>query len=136
MRGRNFYRGEVWLAELPKVPKNSSSVQAGSRPVLIIQNNIGNKHSPTVIVATLTSKIKKTSLAVHVKLSKDEYIGLEEDSVILCEQLRTMDKKRLKSRLFKLNRRDSCRVNNAIKVSLGLPLYDSDKYYTREEIYQ
>lgn len=123
-------RGEIWWCSLPKTDK--AGVQAGSRPVLVIQNNLGNQHSPTVIVAVLTSEVKKLTLPTHV-LIKNENYKLLDDSLVLCEQLKTVNKRQLKNKLTKLNDVDLARVNQALKISIGLPVLDSDKYYAKEE---
>ena len=88
-------RGDVYYADLRPV---IGSEQGGIRPVLIIQNDVGNKHSPTIIVAAITSKMNKAKLPTHIELSADEY-AMDKDSVILLEQLRTIDKKRMKDKI-------------------------------------
>lgn len=95
------------------------SEQGGMRPVLIVQNDVGNKHSPTVIAAAITSQINKAKLPTHIELGAKTY-GLSKDSVILLEQIRTIDKKRLKDRMGKLDDKLMNRVDNAIAVSFGL----------------
>ncbi|HMA59025.1 MAG TPA: type II toxin-antitoxin system PemK/MazF family toxin [Halanaerobiales bacterium] len=109
-------RGDVYYADLNPVV---GSEQGGVRPVLVIQNDIGNKYSPTIIVAAITSKINKAQLPTHVEISADDS-SLDRDSVILLEQIRTIDKKRLKSEVAKLNGDILERVNSAIEISLGL----------------
>lgn len=109
-------RGDVYYADLNPVV---GSEQGGVRPVLVIQNDIGNKYSPTIIVAAITSKINKAQLPTHVEIAADDS-SLDRDSVILLEQIRTIDKKRLKSEVAKLNGNILERVNNAIEISLGL----------------
>ncbi len=94
-------RGDVYYADLRPV---IGSEQGGIRPVLIIQNDIGNKHSPTIIVAAITSKMNKAKLPTHIELSADEY-AMDKDSVILLEQLRTIDKKRMKDKICHLDER-------------------------------
>jgi len=89
------------------------------RPVLIVQNDVGNKHSPTVIAAAITSQINKAKLPTHIELGARTY-GLSKDSVILLEQIRTIDKKRLKDRMGKLDDKLMNQVDNAIAVSFGL----------------
>jgi len=109
-------RGDVYYADLNPVV---GSEQGGVRPVLIIQNDIGNKYSPTIIVAAITSKINKAQLPTHVEISANDS-SLDRDSVILLEQIRTIDKKRLKSEVAKLNGEILQRVDSAIEISLGL----------------
>lgn len=109
-------RGDVYYADLNPVV---GSEQGGVRPVLIIQNDIGNKYSPTIIVAAITSKINKAQLPTHVEISEDES-SLERDSVILLEQIRTIDKKRLKSEVANLSDEILERVDTALGISLGL----------------
>src|SRR6056297_2568461 len=109
-------RGDVFYANLNPVV---GSEQGGVRPVLVIQNNIGNRYSPTVIVAAITSKIEKAKLPTHVEIPADKS-NLNRDSVILLEQIRTIDKKRLKRRVTHLNNSILKKVNEAIEISLGL----------------
>ncbi len=108
-------RGDIYLANLDPV---IGSEQSGIRPVLIIQNDIGNKYSPTVIVLAITSKVKK-DIPTHVKLNS--YIeGLEKESIILVEQVRTLDKNRLIKKLGKLNIEKMLEVKEALKLSLNI----------------
>jgi mRNA interferase MazF len=109
-------RGFIFFSDLSPV---IGSEQGGFRPVLVIQNNVGNKYSPTVIVAAITSHIEKAKLPTHVELSAKEY-GLEKDSVILLEQIRTIDKQRLQQKITELDERIMARVDEALKISLGL----------------
>ncbi len=109
-------RGFIYYADLSPVV---GSEQGGVRPVLIIQNNVGNKYSPTVIVAAITSHIEKAKLPTHVELSAQQY-GLEKDSVILMEQIRTIDKQRLQQKITDLDDKIMIKVNEALKISLGL----------------
>lgn len=109
-------RGDIFYADLRPV---IGSEQGGIRPVLIIQNDIGNKHSPTVICAAITSKMNKAKLPTHIELSASEY-DMDKDSVILLEQLRTIDKKRLKDRICHLDGEIMNRVNKALLISLEL----------------
>ncbi|MGM0471140.1 MAG: type II toxin-antitoxin system PemK/MazF family toxin [Bacillota bacterium] len=109
-------RGDVFYADLNPVV---GSEQGGIRPVLVIQNDIGNKYSPTVIVAAITSKIKKGKLPTHVEIDADEY-NLDKDSVILLEQIRTIDKKRLRREVTHLNEGIVKKVNEALEISVGL----------------
>lgn len=112
----NVSRGDVFYADLNPVV---GSEQGGVRPVLIIQNDIGNKYSPTVIVAAITSKIDKAKLPTHIEISAVT-TNLEKDSVILLEQIRTIDKKRLQRHVTHLDNDIIERVNEAIEISLGL----------------
>ena len=114
-------RGDIFYADLSPVV---GSEQGGVRPVLVIQNDIGNKYSPTVIVAAITSQIDKAKLPTHIEISADEY-GLTKDSVILLEQIRTIDKKRLKEKIGKLSEELMKKVNNCIQISFGLLIYDN-----------
>ncbi|HAA38099.1 MAG TPA: PemK family transcriptional regulator [Firmicutes bacterium] len=109
-------RGYIFFADLSPV---IGSEQGGVRPVLVIQNDVGNKYSPTVIIAAITSQIDKAKLPTHVEIAADEY-GLEKDSVILLEQIRTIDKQRLQDKVTELDERLMQKVNQAIKISLGL----------------
>lgn len=109
-------RGDIFYANLNPV---IGSEQGGVRPVLIIQNNIGNKYSPTTIIAAITSKIKKAKLPTHVELSAAEF-NLEKDSVILLEQLRTIDKRRLKEKITHLDDEIMSEIDRALMISLGL----------------
>ncbi len=109
-------RGEVYLADLSPV---QGSEQGGKRPVVIIQNNVGNYHSPTVIVAAITGRIDKAKIPTHVEISKDTY-NLDKDSVILLEQVRTIDKKRLREKLTYLNEEKMKEVDKALMISLDL----------------
>lgn len=95
------------------------SEQGGTRPVLVIQNNIGNQYSPTTIIAAITSKISKAKLPTHVELSAKRN-GLIKDSVILLEQLRTIDKERLKDKISQIESGQMRKVDKAIEISLGL----------------
>ena len=109
-------RGYLYYADLSPVV---GSEQGGVRPVLIIQNDIGNKYSPTVIVAAITSQINKAKLPTHIEISAHEY-GLNKDSVILWEQIRTIDKKRLREKIGCLDKNMMLKVDNSLQISLGL----------------
>ena len=109
-------RGDIYYADLRPV---IGSEQGGIRPVLIIQNDIGNKHSPTVICAAITSKMNKAKLPTHVELDSSKY-DIMKDSVILLEQLRTIDKKRLKDKICHLDREILKKVDQALLVSLEI----------------
>lgn len=116
MSGVEVKRGYIFFADLSPVV---GSEQGGVRPVLVIQNDVGNKYSPTVIIAAITSQIEKAKLPTHVEVEAKEY-GLEKDSVILLEQIRTIDKQRLQDKVTELDDRVMQRVNQALKISLGL----------------
>ena len=109
-------RGDIFYADLSPV---IGSEQGGIRPVLIVQNDIGNKYSPTVIAAAITSQINKAKLPTHTEISASEY-GLIKDSVILLEQIRTIDKKRLKEKIGHLDDELMEKVNEALSISFGL----------------
>jgi len=109
-------RGDMFYADLSPV---RGSEQGGVRPVLIIQNNIGNKYSPTVIVAAITSKINKGKLPTHVELDTGHY-KIPKNSVILLEQIRTIDKTRLEEKIGTLDDRTMAKVNRALSISLGI----------------
>lgn len=109
-------RGDIYYADLSPVV---GSEQGGVRPVLIVQNDIGNRHSPTVIAAAITSQINKTRLPTHIEVDARSY-GLARDSVILLEQIRTLDKRRLKERMGHLDSAAMYKVDQAISVSFGL----------------
>ena len=107
-------RGEIYYADLDK---GIGSEQGGIRPVVIIQNNVGNKFSPTVIVASITSQMGKKKLPTHVYIKQDK---LSKDSVVLLEQIRTLDKSRLKERVGYMSDVDMDRINKALLTSIGL----------------
>ncbi len=109
-------RGDVYYADLSPV---IGSEQGGIRPVLIIQNNIGNKYSPTVIVSAITSQINKAKLPTHIEISSQDF-SLPKDSVVLLEQIRTIDKKRLKEKIGKFDIKLMSEVDDCLKISLGL----------------
>ena len=109
-------RGDIFYADLSPVV---GSEQGGMRPVLIVQNDTGNRHSPTVIAAAITSQIGKARLPTHIELS-GQSVGLTRDSVILLEQIRTLDKSRLRERMGKLDDTTMTAVDNALAVSFGL----------------
>ena len=109
-------RGDIFYADLRPVV---GSEQGGIRPVLIIQNDVGNRHSPTVICAAITSKMNKAKLPTHIEIDASAY-GIEKDSVILLEQLRTIDKWRLKDKVCHLDSVMLDKVNHALEISLEL----------------
>lgn len=142
MNKKIIRRGNVFYADLEPV---RGSEQGGYRPVLIIQNNRGNEYSPTVIIAAITSR-PKTKLPTHVPLA--EMKGLEKDSVVLLEQVRTLDKKRLDDYICSLNRGQMLKVDEALRVSVGIkkldkpilltlcprcakPFYESEEHYIK-----
>ena len=110
-------RGDIFYADLSPVV---GSEQGGVRPVLIVQNDTGNRHSPTVIAAAITSQTGKANLPTHISLAARS-CGLTRDSVILLEQVRTLDKSRLRERMGRLDEPAMHQVDNAIAVSFGLP---------------
>lgn len=112
----NIRRGDIFYADLSPVV---GSEQGGLRPVLIVQNDVGNKYSPTVIAAAITSKMSKAKLPTHIGVFANQ-VGLLKDSVILLEQIRTIDKTRLKEKMGHLDGDTMNEVNNAITVSFGL----------------
>jgi len=109
-------RGDIYYADLSPV---IGSEQGGVRPVLIVQNDIGNKYSPTVIAAAITSQINKAKLPTHIEINAQKY-GLLKDSVILLEQIRTIDKKRLREKIGRLDEELMDKVNEALSISFGL----------------
>ena len=109
-------RGDIYYADLSPVV---GSEQGGLRPVLIIQNDVGNRHSPTVIAAAITSRMGKSRLPTHIDIYA-ERAGLQKDSVVLLEQVRTLDKQRLKEKMGHLDEGMMSEINNAIAVSFGL----------------
>jgi mRNA interferase MazF len=112
----NIKRGDIYYADLSPV---IGSEQGGLRPVLIVQNDIGNRYSPTVIAAAITSKVSKTKLPTHIDIVGNNS-GLAKDSIILLEQIRTLDKKRLKEKMGHLDDTTMSHVNDALGVSFGL----------------
>ena len=109
-------RGEIYRADLNPV---IGSEQGGMRPVLVVQNDVGNRYSPTIIVLAITSRINKAKLPTHIEIAGGGF-GLERDSVILCEQVRTIDKSRLRDRLGVLPQQAMADVDQAISISFGL----------------
>ena len=122
-------RGDIYYADLSPVV---GSEQGGLRPVLIIQNDVGNRYSPTVIAAAITSKLTKSRLPTHIDVARastvdGDALGLAKDSVILLEQIRTLDKRRLREKMGHLDEKLMQQVNDAIVVSFGLALPDSGR---------
>ena len=111
-------RGEIYYADLSPVV---GSGQGGVRPVLIIQTDTGNRYSPTVIAAAITSQTGKARLPTHIELPVEEECGLTKDSVVLLEQVRTLDKRRLRERMGRVDDKIMEKIDTAIAVSFGLP---------------
>ena len=109
-------RGDIYYADLSPVV---GSEQGGVRPVLIVQNDVGNRFSPTVIAAAITSQTDKAKMPTHIQV-RSEGSGLAKDSIVLLEQVRTLDKRRLREHMGRLDEDSMRRVNNAIQISLGL----------------
>ena len=116
VRALSIKKGDLYFADLSPV---TGSEQGGVRPVLVVQNDVGNKYSPTIIVAAITSKKNKADLPTHVAIDADGN-GLSKNSIILMEQLRTIDKKRLKERIGTIDKTRLPEVNEALSVSLGI----------------
>ena len=114
----NVKRGEIYYADLSPVV---GSEQGGVRPVLIIQNDTGNRYSPTVIAAAITSQTGKARLPTHIELPVQQECGLTKDSVVLLEQVRTLDKRRLRERMGRVDDHVMEKIDTAIAVSFGLP---------------
>ena len=112
---KDYKRGEIYFADLSPVV---GSEQGGVRPVLIIQNNVGNKYSPTVIVSAITSQLAKAKLPTHIELPSEKY-HLPKDSVVLLEQIRTLDKRRLKDKISAIDTFKMKEIDKAILISLG-----------------
>lgn len=116
MKALNIKRGQIYYADLSPV---IGSEQGGLRPVLIIQNDLGNKYSPTVIAAAITSRYSKASLPTHIEIRE---CGLTKDSIVLLEQLRTIDKRRLKGYMGEIGTEAMAQVDKAIMISLGVKI--------------
>ena len=112
----NVKRGDVYYADLSPV---IGSEQGGIRPVLVLQNNVGNKYSPTIIVSAITSQVNKSKLPTHIEINAADF-GLSKDSVVLLEQIRTIDKKRLREKIGHLNEEVMDLVNDALQISFGM----------------
>ncbi|MCP0886834.1 type II toxin-antitoxin system PemK/MazF family toxin [Ligilactobacillus sp. WILCCON 0076] len=123
MAEEEIKRGDIFYADLSPVV---GSEQGGMRPVLVVQNNIGNKFSPTVIIAAITSRISKPKMPTHVGLKASKN-GLEKDSVVLLEQVRTIDKQRLKDRITHTDVDIMVKVDEALKISVGLANIHSNR---------
>ena len=109
-------RGDIYYADLSPVV---GSEQGGVRPVLVIQNDVGNKFSPTVIIAAITSQIMKAKLPTHIELNKEKY-NLAKDSVVLLEQIRTLDKRRLQNKISSIDKITMQQIDVAVMISLGV----------------
>ncbi len=109
-------RGDIYYADLSPVV---GSEQGGVRPVLVVQNDVGNKYSPTVIIAAITSQLTKAKLPTHIELNKDKF-NLTKDSVVLLEQLRTLDKRRLQEKVSSIDSVTMQRIDVAMMISLGI----------------
>lgn len=112
----NIRRGDIYYADLSPVV---GSEQGGTRPVLIVQNDVGNRHSPTVIAAAITSRQDKARLPTHIQVNT-EGSGLSRDSVVLLEQIRTLDKRRLREHMGHLDELSMNRIDHALQISFGL----------------
>ena len=112
----NVKRGEIYYADLSPVV---GSEQGGIRPVLIVQNDVGNRYSPTVIAAAITSQREKSKLPTHIEL-ESRSCGLSKDSIVLLEQIRTIDKKRLKERMGRIDESSMGMIDRALTISFGL----------------
>lgn len=109
-------RGEIYYADLSPV---IGSEQGGVRPILVVQNDVGNKYSPTIIIAAITSQINKARLPTHVEITAQDF-GLPKDSVVLLEQIRTIDKKRLREKIGKFDEDMMRKVDQALRISVGV----------------
>jgi len=119
----NILRGDLYYADLTPV---TGSEQGGVRPVLMIQNDMGNRFSPTVIVAAVTSRQDKHPLPTHVSISPN-HCGLKESSIVLLEQLRTIDRVRLREYIGRLTEQDMKQVDHALRISIGLSLVENNE---------
>ncbi len=109
-------RGDLYYADLSPV---IGSEQGGVRPVLVIQNDVGNKYSPTIIISAITSQINKAKLPTHIEITAQDY-GLPKDSVVLLEQIRTIDKKRLREKIGRFDDKLMRSIDDALRISIGL----------------
>ena len=119
----NILRGDLYYADLTPV---TGSEQGGVRPVLMIQNDMGNRFSPTVIIAAVTSRQDKHPLPTHVSISPN-HCGLKESSIVLLEQLRTIDRVRLREYIGRLTEQDMKQVDHALRISIGLSLVENNE---------
>ena len=118
MKEKIVRKGDIFYADLSQV---IGSEQGGIRPVVILQNDIGNRFSQTTIVAIITSKLTKAKMPTHICIDAEQY-GLNKKSIILVEQIRTIDKRRIKEKLGKLNQEDIKKIDKAILVSFGIKI--------------
>ena len=125
----NIKRGDIYYADLSPLV---GSEQGGMRPVLIVQNNVGNRFSPTVIAAAITSQLNKAKLPTHIEIEARTY-GLSKDSVVLLEQVRTLDKRRLREKMGRLDESVMERVDDAIAVSFGLRTENEQEHKEHRE---
>lgn len=114
---REILKGDIYYADLSPV---LHSEQGGIRPVLVVQNNYGNKYSPTIIVCAITSQINKAKLPTHIRLEKEQFEFLKKDSVIMTEQIRTIDRKRLRDYVGSIDDFTMMKVENALNISFGM----------------
>lgn len=128
----SILRGEIYYADLSPV---IGSEQGGIRPVLIVQNDVGNKYSPTVIAAAITSQREKSKLPTHIELAAQN-CGLQKNSVVLLEQIRTIDKKRLKEKMGMLDDTSMNKINDALTVSFGLKALSQNEPPTTAHLYE
>ena len=122
-------RGDIYYADLSPVV---GSEQGGIRPVLIIQNNIGNRHSPTIICAAITSKMNKAKLPTHIEICTNDY-NIMKNSVILLEQIRTIDKKRLREYVCHIDQERMKKIDQAIRISSGSYYINPTKFFTEQK---
>lgn len=122
-------RGDIYNVDLSPVV---GSEQGGERPIVVIQNDVGNKYSPTIIVAAFTSKITKAKLPTHIEVSAHQY-GLRKDSVLLCEQIRTLDKRRLGEKIGTCDEYMMNRIDNALLISMGIPVRATKANTSKEQ---
>ena len=120
-------RGDIYYADLSPVV---GSEQGGVRPVLVVQNDVRNKYSPTVIIAAITSQLSKAKLPTHIELNKDKY-NLLKDSVVLLEQIRTLDKRRLKEKVCTIDDKTMQKVDIAIMISLGITAWFYHDFFNK-----
>lgn len=120
-------RGDIYYADLSPVV---GSEQGGVRPVLVVQNDVGNKYSPTVIIAAITSQLSKAKLPTHIELNKDKY-NLLKDSVVLLEQIRTLDKRRLKEKVCTIDDKTMQKIDIAIMISLGITAWFYHDFFNK-----
>ncbi len=123
---RKILRGEIYEVDLGEVKGDDQGEQKGRRPCIVIQNNVGNKFSPTVIVSALTSQYKK-NMCTHVHIKKSSFNSLDKDSTVLLEQIVTVNKNKLSFKIGRISKEDMKRINEAIKLSLATDDEDYDE---------